>query len=241
MRVPRIYTSQPLQTDTEVPLDERAARHLLQVLRMKPGDALHLFNGDGRCLQATIASAGRKSLTVRVAETVDEPDTESPLAIHLGIAISKGERMDWVMQKATELGVAAITPLFSRRVDVKLSGERLEKKQRHWQQILVSACEQCGRNRLPVLGEAQPLNGWLPSVRERARLVLAPGAAPLSPGAAPDSAALLIGPEGGLEDAEIDAAVRSGFTPLGLGPRVLRTETAPVVAIAVLQFCWGDM
>lgn len=242
MRIPRIHTPQSLGPAVELALEKPAVRHLVQVLRMGAGDRLQLFNGDGRCWDAEIHAADKRWATVRVIGEATGTDVESPLAIHLGIAVSKGDRMDWVMQKATELGVTAITPLFTRRVDVRLSSERREKKARHWQQVLISACEQCGRNRLPTLNDAQSLDEWLTSVREESRLVLAPGGQRLETGGeTPRSAALLIGPEGGLDGDEIDAARKREFALLGLGPRILRTETAPVAALAILQYLWGDM
>ena len=157
MRIPRIYTQQALATDQELQLDDSASRHVCQVLRLSDGDKLVLFNGDGFRYPAHIVSADKKKALVRV-DDCDNASTESPFAIHLGIALSKGDRFDWVLQKATELGVAAITPLQTQRVDVKLNRERAQKKQRHWQQVIVSACEQCGRNRLPELAEPLALS-----------------------------------------------------------------------------------
>lgn len=241
MRIPRIYTGQPLAAGTLLELDSSAARHVHQVLRLKAGHELQLFNGSGAEFSAVIDSADRKRVNVRVEQQLPARVTESPLQIHLGIAISKGDRMDWVLQKATELGAGSITPLFSRRVDVKLNEERRAKKQQHWQQVIISACEQCGRNRLPELGAATELNAWLPTVEAERKFVLAPGENALSQQQAAGSVALLIGPEGGLEEGEIQAAAQAGFTPLALGPRILRTETAPLAAIAILQHLWGDL
>jgi 16S rRNA (uracil1498-N3)-methyltransferase len=150
--------------------------------------------------------------------------------------------MDWVVQKATELGVNALTPLFTERTEVKLTGERAAKKIRHWQQIAISACEQCGRNRLPMIHALQDMDHWLASTEAQRRFVLHHRADSIG-GASdkPDSIALLVGPEGGLGDNEIGAAEQAGFQPLRLGPRILRTETAPLAAIAILQAHWGDM
>jgi 16S rRNA (uracil1498-N3)-methyltransferase len=150
--------------------------------------------------------------------------------------------MDWVVQKATELGVNAIAPLLSERTEIRLNADRAEKKLRHWQQIIGSACEQCGRNRLPELLPPQPLPQWLPGVGADLRLVLHPDAANAVPGSSPPaSVALLVGPEGGFSPAEIAAATQVGFSALQLGPRILRTETAPLAALAILQARWGDM
>ncbi len=240
MRIPRIYTDQPLQAQAVVELEAGPSRHLAGALRMQPGDALVLFNGRGGEYPATIATVTRRAVTVQV-DTRRDSEVESPLAIHLGIGISRGERMDLVVQKATELGVSAITPLFTERCEVKLKGERAEKKHAHWQQIVVSACEQCGRNRLPVVHPATGIGEWLAASRCDIRLVLHHRADPLPLDSAPLSAALLVGPEGGLAEAEISAAEAAGFQSLALGPRVLRTETAPLAAIALLQGRWGDM
>ncbi len=240
MRIPRIYTEQPLAAGAELELEESGARHL-QVLRLGAGDSVLLFNGDGRSWQAQLLEGSRKRARVAIERELEAADGESPLAIHLGIAISKGERMDWVVQKATELGVTAITPLQTQRVEVRLNAERRAKKLRHWQQVAISACEQCGRNRLPTVAEPMALQPWLGSVVAECKLVLAPGAEPLAASQPPQSLALLIGPEGGLDEAEIAAAARAGFAPLALGPRILRTETAPVAALAILQHLWGDM
>ncbi|MBB3048400.1 16S rRNA (uracil1498-N3)-methyltransferase [Litorivivens lipolytica] len=240
MRIPRIYTDQPLSKGAELQLDDSASRHLCQVLRLNRGDVLVLFNGDGCSYPARISHADKKKAQVTV-EDCDQRALESPFPIHLGIALSKGDRFDWVLQKATELGVTAITPLQTQRVDVKLNRERAEKKQRHWQQVIISACEQCGRNRLPQLAEPQTLQDWLGEVEADQKWVLSPAhEGGLRPSQSASSAALLVGPEGGLEDDEVKLALNAGFEALQLGPRILRTETAPLAAISILQFCWGD-
>lgn len=242
MRAPRIYTEQPLSPGARLALEASSAHHIAKVLRMQPRQSLILFNGDGNDYTATIDVIDRRGVTVAI-DTASAVERESPLAVHLGIAVSKGERMDWVVQKAVELGVAEITPLVSERVEVRVQGERADKKLQHWTGIAVSACEQCGRNRLPRLHGITALPDWLRDVRAERRLVLhhrspqpLSGAAP-----APRSVALLIGPEGGLSAAEITAAEHAGFAPLQLGPRVLRTETAPLAALSILQFVWGDL
>ncbi|MFT3929393.1 MAG: 16S rRNA (uracil(1498)-N(3))-methyltransferase [Spongiibacteraceae bacterium] len=244
MRCPRIYTPQSLASNADAPiaLDADAAHHVARVLRMQSGDALKLFNGDGAEYSASIVSVDKKSVYVAI-ESKSTIDRESPLAIHLGIAISKGERMDWVIQKATELGVAEITPLQTERVEVRLNNEREEKKLSHWQAIAIAACEQSQRNRIPVIHSPQSLSNWLDSVQSDVKFVLHHRSeVNLAANAEkPQSVALLIGPEGGLSDSEITLAEKKSFAPLRLGPRVLRTETAPLAALSVLQFLWGDL
>ena len=241
MRLPRIHTDQALQAGARVELEPGQAHYIARVLRMRAGDALILFNGAGGQYPATLEAVGKHAVVATTGK-FDPAERESPLALHLGIAVSRGDRMDWVVQKATELGVHAITPLLSERTEVKLKGEREARKLRHWQQVATSACEQCGRNRLPVVHPLQPLQDWCQRVEADARLVLDPAADSSDPGAAaPASIALLVGPEGGFSAAEIAAAATAGFHSLQLGPRVLRTETAPLAAIALLQARWGDM
>jgi 16S rRNA (uracil1498-N3)-methyltransferase len=208
---------------------------------MKPGDGIILFDGTGGQYPATINELGKKSVTATTAN-FDHVERESGLHLQLGIAISRGERMDWVVQKATELGVSGITPLRTARTEVRLSGERAGKKLRHWQQVATSACEQCGRNRLPHIQPAQDLEQWISDTHADIKLVLHHRAGTAQTDtASPSSIALLVGPEGGLSTDEITAAEQAGFSSLQLGPRVLRTETAPLAAIAILQARWGDM
>lgn len=241
MRIPRIFTEQPLLANTSVELEAGPSQHLSRVLRMKPGDSIILFNGSGGEYPATISLSDRKRVVVATG-SLEAVERESGLRLQLGVAMSRGERMDWVVQKATELGVCVIAPLVTERTEVKLRGEREDRKLRHWRQIATSACEQSGRNRLPRILAPQVLDQWLPSVRADIKLVLHHTAHSSDPGAsAPSSAALLVGPEGGLSAVEIDAAEQAGFSGLQLGPRVLRTETAPLAAIAILQARWGDM
>ncbi|HET8711910.1 MAG TPA: 16S rRNA (uracil(1498)-N(3))-methyltransferase, partial [Spongiibacteraceae bacterium] len=210
--------------------------------RMQCGESLKLFNGDGCEYEATIAGVDKKSVQVTIA-AASAIERESPLTIHLGIAISKGERMDWVIQKATELGVTHITPLLTERVEVRLQGEREEKKLQHWRSIAISACEQCARNRLPGIDTPIALATWLDSIAADAKFVLHHRSAVALDSRAdkPRSVALLIGPEGGLSETEIASAEKKGFAPLRLGPRIMRTETAPVAALSIFQFLWGDL
>ena len=241
MRKPRIFTEQSLGADQSIRLEAGAGRHVARVLRKRVGDELVLFNGGGGQYPAAISAVDRASVIVTTGD-LDPIEVESPLRLTLGIALSRGERMDWIVQKATELGVHSIAPLVSERTEVRLRGERQDKKRRHWQQVAISACEQCGRNRLPEIEALQSLEQWSRQVRAEVRLVLHHRAGSKHHSAAtPASAALLVGPEGGLSSAEIEAAEQAGFSPLQLGPRVLRTETAPLAAIAILQARWGDM
>jgi 16S rRNA (uracil1498-N3)-methyltransferase len=240
MRLPRIHTSQPLQENAAVELEPGASQHLARALRMQVGDALLLFNGAGGQYPATITAIDRNRVTVTTA-THDPTEVESSLRVHLAIGMSRGERMDWVAQKATELGVADITPLVTERTELKLKGERAAKKRAHWQQVAISACEQCGRNRVPGIAAPASLADWLAQCDADLRLVLHHRADPAPTVAAPGSVALLVGPEGGLSEAEIAMAEAAGFVSMRLGPRVLRTETAPLAALAVIQSRWGDM
>lgn len=241
MRTPRIHTTQALAPGTEVTLEPGPSQHLSRVLRMTPGAAVLLFDGAGLEYSARILAIDRKQVTAVLLEP-QPPRQESPLWIHLGIGISRGDRMDWVIQKATELGVAAISPLLTTRTEVRLRGERETRKLQHWQQVAISACEQCGRATVPRVYEPAPLAQWLELGDTERRFVLHHRATPGAGGStAPRSTSLLVGPEGGLEEAEIQAAEAADFEALALGPRVLRTETAPLAALAILQARWGDM
>jgi len=242
MRLPRIYAAQGLGSGVTLTLEPEPGHHVARVLRMGVGDALVLFDGGGGEYPAEITAIDNRRVEVKTG-TYRPVECESPLHIHLGIAVSRGERMDHVVQKSTELGVHTITPLFTERTEVKLKGERAAKKLQHWRQVAIGACEQCGRNRVPAIAPLQPLVDWLGSTAADIKFVLHhradADATPLRD--TPASVALLVGPEGGLSEDEIAAAERAGFRSLRLGPRVLRTETAPLAAIAVLQDRWGDI
>jgi 16S rRNA (uracil1498-N3)-methyltransferase len=242
VRCPRIYSPQPLTPGAPITLAIEASHHLAKVLRMQIGDPLILFNGEGSEYPALIAAIDKRYVHVTIERSIDNT-RESPLHLHLGIAVSKGERMDWVIQKATELGVTQITPLYSERVEVRLHGERAEKKLMHWRGIVIAACEQCGRNRLPQIAAIETLTSWLQTTTAASKFVLHHRSSIALDSAAPrpSSVALLIGPEGGLTEHEINAAEAQNFAPLRLGPRVLRTETAPLAALGILQFLWGDL
>lgn len=241
MRNTRIYTTTALHSGADFVLEPEPSRHIAKALRMVEGDELTLFDGRGGEYPATINAIGKKDVTVQTGEHVDV-ERESPLQVHLGIAVSRGDRFDWVIQKATELGVARITPLTTERTGVKLSGERADKKLAHWRQVAISACEQCGRNRVPSIDNLQPLAAWTGSTQAQLKLVLHHRADSLpSRGTTLQTAVLLIGPEGGLSEQEIVQAQEKDFKSLALGPRVMRTETAPLAALAIIQGQWGDM
>lgn len=242
MRIPRIYTDSPLSEGAPAELDDSAAQHVGRVLRMQNGQELLLFNGDGNDYPASITNAGKKRVEVRIGTPV-ENTTESPLDIVLGQALSKGDRMDFAVQKAVEMGVTRIVPLTTERCDVKLKGDREDKRLRHWQSVATSAAEQCGRARVPEILPVMTLTDWFDHTGDcDLRLVLHHRTEQsLDTLAKPARIALMIGPEGGLSREEITAAENVGFLPVALGPRVLRTETAPVAAMALCQWLWGDI
>ncbi|MCL7943577.1 16S rRNA (uracil(1498)-N(3))-methyltransferase [Marinobacter sp. ATCH36] len=242
MRIPRIYTSSPLTEGAIAKLDDSAAQHVGRVLRMQNGQELQLFNGDGKDYPATITNAGKKRVEAEVGTPV-ENTTESPLDIFLGQTLSKGDRMDYAIQKAVEMGVTRIVPLTTERCDVKLKGDREDKRLRHWQSVAVSAAEQCGRARVPEILPVMTLANWFDFTSDcDLRLVLHHRTEQsLNTLAKPARIALMIGPEGGLSTDEITAAETAGFLPVALGPRVLRTETAPIAAMALCQWLWGDI
>lgn len=242
MREPRIYEPSPLSSGLTLPLSEEGAHHVGRVLRMQAGQALILFDGRGGQYPASIVDAGKKQVLVQLGEHQPH-EVESPLDIHLGQVISRGDKMEFTIQKSVELGVNRITPLFSSRCGVKLQGERLDKKLEQWQKIVISACEQCGRNRVPEVRPAMELDDWLAEPTDALKLNLHPRA-PYSMATLPDAphgVRLLIGPEGGLADDEIARASHGGFIDMLLGPRVLRTETAAMTAITALQCRFGDL
>jgi 16S rRNA (uracil1498-N3)-methyltransferase len=238
MRLSRFFIDAPLSLG-EHELPEAQAHYIGRVLRMAEGDALQLFDGSGQEYRGQLLEVGKKRVRVQLDEQF-AGQVESSLSIHLGQGLSRGERMDWAIQKATELGVTEITPIVSERCEVRLKDERADKRLAHWRQIAVSACEQCGRSRVPVIHAPLVLSDWLKQSNAELKLVLHPVAKPLVSHAKPASLAFLIGPEGGLTDSEVDQAKAAGFHAARLGPRVLRTETAPVVALAVAQQLWGD-
>jgi 16S rRNA (uracil1498-N3)-methyltransferase len=235
--MPRFYCPTPLTTGLAFSLPAGAARHV-QVLRMQPGDVITLFNGEGGEFDATVTRMGRSDVDVDVG--AHRPvEREASRAVHLLAGITANDRMDWLVEKATELGVASITPLVAERSVLKLKGERADKKLAHWHGVAVAAAEQCGRNRVPTVHPAVTLAEWLKKAPpgERWVLSLSEGTQPLTQMHSPQTltpVTVLSGPEGGLSPGEEAAALAAGFAPITLGPRVLRAETAPLAVLAVL-------
>ena len=243
MRIPRIYMDQELRPGREVRLPDQAGEHVARVLRLERGSALILFSGDGREYDAALASLAKHAVTVEIG-SAREADRESPLPLTLAQAVARGEKMDWILQKATELGVARIVPIVTERTEVKLDGERADRRMAHWHGVIASACEQCGRNRLPGLEAPQAMDRWLATLGDSPalRLALLPdGDAGLRQFPQMDNGAILaVGPEGGFTANDVTLLTQAGFRGLRLGPRILRTETAGVAALAALQAMFGD-
>lgn len=243
MSISRIFQPGALISGSVVDLEAQASHHLARVLRAKVGDSLTIFNGEGGEYEASIIAIDKKKVSVLIA-SYQPRETESQLTLYLAQGISRGEKMDYTIQKAVELGVKKIIPLMTERCSVKLDEERRQKRLQHWQSIVVSACEQSGRNRVPEILSPQSLNQWLQTVEADYYFVLAPlGTQKLNEISLQKDArvVLLIGPEGGLSDQEMTQVSQKGFQPLNLGPRVLRTETAAVAALTALQCYFGDM
>ena len=242
MRIPRIFHSQPLHVGSEITLDDDASNHVGRVLRMTSGQHLELFDGSNLTFAAEITQFDKKRVKVSIT-TSQTDDRESPLYLHLGQVMSRGEKMEFTIQKSIELGVNVITPLFSERCGVKLDAERLAKKIQQWQKIAIAACEQCGRNRVPEIRPAMTLEAWCSEAESGLKLNLHPRASH-SINTLPqpvERVRLLIGPEGGLSAEEIAMTAQHGFTDILLGPRVLRTETTALTAITALQVRFGDL
>ncbi len=243
MRVPRIYVPDPLAAGKTLSFGAKAMNHVVRVLRLGKGAPLVLFNGAGGEFRAVVERVEARMIAVRV-EAFCPQEVESPLTVILAQGVSRRERMDYTLQKAVELGAHAIQPLFTERSIVNLEGSRLRARVKHWQGVVSGACEQCGRNRIAAVLEPLSLTAWLHSnACEGTKLVLDPkaeqGLLTLPRPAAPIT--LLTGPEGGLNPHEIRSAGRYGFRRLRLGPRVMRTETAGIAALAALQVLWGDL
>ena len=243
--IPRFHCPVPIAAGRAFALPPQAAHHAQRVLRLRAGDEVVLFDGTGGEWPGRLLDASRagQELQVMPADRCDL-ERESPLALTLAQALPAADKMDWVVQKAVELGAAAIQPLAARRSVVRLAGERAEKRMLHWRQVIISACEQCGRNRVPALSTLFDLPQYLaqPAAENETRLLLSPHQGlRLSLLPRPKAGVtLLVGPEGGFTDEEEQAALRAGFTAVALGPRILRTETAGVAAIAAIMALWGD-
>lgn len=243
--MPRFYCPQPLRPGATVDLLESVAHHL-HVVRLQPGAALTLFDGSGGQYGATLADIGKKRASALVGAH-EAVEVELPYAVTLAQGLPEGSKMDWIVEKAVELGVAAVQPLAAQRSVVRLSGERAEKRHAHWEGVIVAASEQCGRNRLAQLAPVAELNRWLaaPQEAQGQRILLSPRATQSLAGWAQANPAqaltLLVGPEGGFTREEEDAALAAGALPLSIGPRVLRTETAALAAMAMLAGIWGGM
>lgn len=242
MRVPRVFVPEQLVEGTGIDLRGEAVAHLGRVLRLGPGADLMLFNGEGGEWRATIEVLDRERVSVRVGDH-RPTERESPLDLTLAQGISRGERMDYTLQKAAELGVTRIVPIAARRSMVRLSAERRERRTEHWAKVVQAACEQCGRTRVPRLLPVATMDQWLSGVVPGLKLLLIrrEDACRLSDLAPDPSITLLIGPEGGFAEEEASAALRAGYRALRLGPRILRTETVAVAALCALQALWGDL
>jgi len=242
MRLTRVYVDAPLEPGTRITLRGNAASHVTRVLRLRVGQTLTLFNGQGGEHLASIDGSHSGEVAVAVGE--HRPiERESPFALTLAQGVSRGERMDLVVQKATELGVSRLVPLLTERSVVRLDARQADRKSNHWRAIAIAACEQCGRNRLPEVALPAQVQEFLRQAGDGARLLLSPDAElRLADVPCPTSGVtVLIGPEGGLSDAEQQYAEAAGFTAVRLGPRVLRTETAAIAALTVLQREFGDL
>lgn len=241
MRIPRFHSPVALGAGQSVALDDNAFNHAVRVLRLAPGAPLVLFDGRGGEWEAVLGEVGKRGASATLlAHRARE--CESPLQVVLAQGVAKGERMDFALQKAVELGVAAIQPVLTARSVVQLDAGRWEKRLAHWSGVVIAACEQCGRNRIPEVAEPLPLAALL-AAPPTCGLVLDPTAGRGLRALAPPSGrlSLLVGPEGGLSEAEVQAALAAGWHGVHLGPRVLRTETAGVAALAAITALWGDL
>ena len=243
MRIPRIYHPSPLAGLDSCLLSEDAVNHVGRVLRMKEGEQITLFDGSNHIFHARLQAVEKKQIIAKI-ESSELDDRESPLAIHLGQVISRGDRMEFTIQKSVELGIKTITPLWSERCGVKLNDERQDKKLQQWQKIAIAACEQCGRNEIPEIRPMMKLTDWCKEQDNMLKLNLHPRAKYTIrqlPHIPPEGVRLLIGSEGGLSAEEIQMTEKEGFTEVLLGKRVLRTETASLATITALQVCFGDI
>lgn len=245
MRIPRIFLYQDIEVGKVLELDDFASGHICRALRMKAGRPLIVFNGRGGEYQAELKTAHNRKAEIEIL-SYEAINRESPLSIHLGLALSRGDRFDWALQKSVELGVAKITPLLSLRSDSIGDAKRQERKAAHWRRLIISACEQSSRTVVPGISSPQDKDIWMRSEADVLGLILQPNA----PYAAEtiknltkpvNALRIAIGPEGGFDEAEVQDFAKQGFLPISLGPRILRTETAPIAVISVLQYLLGDL
>jgi 16S rRNA (uracil1498-N3)-methyltransferase len=241
--MPRFHYAQALSIGAVISLPEAVAHHI-QVLRLTPGDAITLFNGDGGEYTATVSTVERKRVSVEV-KTFTAHEVELPYAVTLAQALPESSKMDWIIEKAVELGAAGIQPLAAQRSVVRLSGERAEKKHAHWQGVIIAAAEQCGRNRLAHLAAVADFHAWIAQQDMHRRILLTPRAtvslADWARHHPPQAITLLVGAEGGFTETEENAALAHGALALSMGPRILRTETAGISALAAVGALWGGM
>ncbi|WP_199096723.1 16S rRNA (uracil(1498)-N(3))-methyltransferase [Dyella sp. ASV21] len=244
MRTIRIHVEQPLAMNLELALPAQAGEHVARVLRLNAGDPITLFNGDGHDYPALIQAVGKREVVVQV-QAAQPVDNESPLPLTLAQGVARGEKMDLIVQKATELGVVRIVPLLTERSEVKLDATRAEKRLAHWRAVAASACEQSGRARVPEIAPAIALEAWLRGLADDGslRLALLPEGTQRASAVrfGPAGGVLVVGPEGGLGTRDTSALADAGFAGLQLGPRILRTETAGLAALAALQALHGDL
>ena len=243
MRVPRFYVPHSFAVGQEFVLPDTTFRHAVQVLRLGVDEPLILFNGEGGEYLAQISNVSKRSASVLI-DKFSAIDTESPVHLTLVQAVIKPDKMDFALQKAVELGVNTIQPLITQRSVVRIGKEQVDKKLQHWEGIVVAACEQSGRTRMPEIQAPLTLERWLETPLVGTRIILAPGDFPrinALPADLPTPIALLIGPEGGFTDAEVETCVQAGVMPVSLGPRILRAETASSAALALLQHRFGDL
>lgn len=242
MRVPRLFIDMPLTTGEVINLPRDKAHHISHVLRMRIGDAIKLINDSGDEYQSKIIEISKKSAQIEIGESI-QITNESPLIINLCLAVARGQHMDFSIQKAVELGVKNIIPVISEFSNVKIQDDRVSNKLAHWQNIIISATEQCGRSYLTQIQKPVPLAEWLSVEASKIRLILHPESQQSMPNInlSDDELTLMIGPEGGFSDAEVEHAQENGCEPISLGPRILRTETAVVCAVSNAQQLWGDL
>jgi 16S rRNA (uracil1498-N3)-methyltransferase len=240
MPLPRIYCEQRLGPGAQFALAPEAAQHVAKALRLKSGDAITVFDGRGGEYEAILQRIDKERVDVKVGAWHDA-EVEPRIQVGLAQGLPEADKMDWIIQKAVELGAAWVQPLVCDRSVVRLAGERAARREAHWRRVAVSACEQSGRNRVPEVRPTLGFQSWIATPSSLARWMLAPGAEPLAGHAPPEAAVeLLVGPEGGLSERELDLALARGCEPVSLGPRVLRSETAPIAALAAIHALWGD-